>query len=489
MGNHILYDDGHFMRKLIVARAAILPFLALLTILVFFWARLEFGNAAGLVGAVLFTTLPIVLAFSSLVYTDIPTATMQYAALFAIRYWLEKPPNWHRSLLLGFAVSLAFLTKFTSILFLPWAALAMLACKWLTRKKSESNQLWGMKTWMPHLGIAGITAILMIALGYGFSFGHIREAMRLSTENMPSFQHFPAPLRSVARNLVISDPIVPLPSLLRGLSSVWVLKKSVPGSYLFEQRKTGGWWYFFPVGVMFKTPLPFLLLCLISVIPLWQSGRQGQWTKLTPAVSVLMIFVSTIPVGYKVGIRHVMIVFPLMAMLAGYGAIYLWRVQGKKQVYGRALLVFLLTWQLVSSLRAQKDFIAYFNELAGKEPAKILVLGCDLDCGQDLFRLSDELHARNVQHVTIALWTSAEMSQMNLPAFDTLEPFHPVTGWVAISQRAMRVGHAFHTAYPPEGFAWLNQYQPVKQVGQTILLYYIPEDHTGPSAVNSSTAH
>ena len=68
VGNHILYDDGHYIKKLLVARAVMLPFLALLTFLVFLWTRREFGTMAGLVSAALFTTLPIVLAFSSRLY-------------------------------------------------------------------------------------------------------------------------------------------------------------------------------------------------------------------------------------------------------------------------------------------------------------------------------------------------------------------------------------------------------------------------------------
>jgi hypothetical protein len=41
--------------------------------------------------ALLFTTLPIVLAFSGLAYTDLPTACMRFAALFAFATWLQKP--------------------------------------------------------------------------------------------------------------------------------------------------------------------------------------------------------------------------------------------------------------------------------------------------------------------------------------------------------------------------------------------------------------
>ena len=40
------------------------------------------------------------------------------------------------------------------------------------------------------------------------------------------------------------------------------------------------------------------------------------------------------------------------------------------------------------------------------------------------------------------------MSQMNLPAFETLPPSQEVTGWVAISLRSRRLGDVFHTSYP-----------------------------------------
>ncbi len=202
---------------------------------------------------------------------------------------------------------------------------------------------------------------------------------------------------------------------------------------------------------------------------------------MAPAVSALAILAATIPVSYKMAVRHAMIVFPLFAMLAGCGATYLWRLQGNRKPWGRTLLLILLTWQGISTIRAQPDFIAYFNELVGSDPAEVLVAGCDLDCGQDVFRLSEELRARHVAHATLAMWTSADMSSMNLPPFDTLQPFHPVTGWVAISERAMRMGDSFHVAYPPEAFAWLRRYTPVKRVGQSIRLYYIEDESSLPA--------
>lgn len=80
--------------------------------------------------------------------------------------------------------------------------------------------------------------------------------------------------------------------------------------------------------------------------------------------------------------------------------------------------------------------LAIFYLLAGKDPSEVLLTGCDLDCGQDLHRLADELRAQHISHVNIAIWSSAELSYMGLPEMEVLPPFQPVRGWVAISARA-----------------------------------------------------
>jgi hypothetical protein len=104
-----------------------------------------------------------------------------------------------------------------------------------------------------------------------------------------------------------------------------------------------------------------------------------------------------------------------------------------------------------------------------------MVAGCDMDCGQDIFRLAKELQSRKISHFSLAVWSSADMQRMSLPEFDVLHPFQPATGWVAISARSLRFGDVLHESYPPDAFAWIDKFKPVAYVGGTIRLYYIPE--------------
>ncbi len=487
VGNSVLYDDGRYVRNLSLARSAMLPFFALAVVLVFLWTRREFGELAGVMAALLFTTLPVVLAFSGLAYTDMVTACMQFAALFAFTAWLRKPSLW-LTLVLGVAVALAFLSKLTTLLFLPSAAVAIVLVRCLVDGRAgpprvEPSGVGPVDAapqikfdWLKKLGLAFAVAVVVVWAGYGFSVGGIREATRISLETMPSFQHFPKPLRNIARSMVLHDTLLPAPALFRGIAISWTLNQSAPPAYLFGQTKSGGWWYFFLVAVAVKTPLPFLMLCLVGLWVLLNNSRPVRWTALAPAAAVLAIFFITMFVKYNAGVRHVMVLFPLLSVIAGTGCAYLWQAQGKRRVWGRCALAVLLLWQCLSSLNAHPDYIAYFNELAGRNPSRVLVTGCDLDCGQDLFRLAEVLRERNISHPTIAIWSSADMSRTGLPAFSTPAPFQPVTGWFAISLRTLLRGDLFHDTYPAGAFSWLDKAHPVAKIGKSMLLYYIPPD-------------
>lgn len=469
VGNHILYDSGHYVRNLTLARIAMLPFFLMLSYLVYLWGRREFGNTAGLVGVAFLTTTPIVLALASVAYTDLVTAATQFAAFFAFTYWLRQPSK-RSTWLLGAALGFALMSKLTSLIFLPAGAAAIVACQWFGRNSAGSPATVGLQ-WKKLLGAVAIGTILLWG-SYGFSTGHIREEFNLSLTAMPSFQHFPAPAARFARSMVVNDWRIPAPAFFHGFAEAWVLSKTAAPTYMFGALRKNCW-YFFPVGVFFKSPLPLLILCGLGLLFMVRRHRELSWSAWAPAAAAGAIFLITLPVKYHAGMRHVLVLFPLFAMLGGSGATYLWTA-GRARRFAQAALIALLVWQGCETLRAQSDFIAYFNEFAGTDPSRVLVTGCDLDCGQDVFRLAQNLKARNVNSFNLAVWSSADMERMGLPQFGVLQPFRPVDGWVAVSARSIRLGEVLHETYPLGSLSWLEKYTPVAEVGHTISLYYIP---------------
>lgn len=248
VGNRILYDNGKYLRNLVLARVGMLPFLIAASIMIFLWCRREFGRAAGVLGVFFFTTTPIVLAFSSIAYTDLVAATTQFASLFAFSYWLERPGR-KATLLLGIAAGLAAMSKLTSFLFLPCAAAAIIACRWWFLRESFPILV---KTRWRAMTIALAIAVTVLWSGYGFSVGHLRDGTAISVEHMPTFNHFPAAIAGMVRTIVLRNPLIPAPAFWQGVAEAWVLNKTSPPAYLLGHIQSGGWWYFFFVGLVSK---------------------------------------------------------------------------------------------------------------------------------------------------------------------------------------------------------------------------------------------
>ena len=479
VGTRILYDGGHYFRNLFLARLGVLPSFIFLTILVFWWTHRIFGSIAAVAAVVLFTTTPSILAFAGLAYTDMTTACTQFAALFALAAWMQKP-SFGRTALLGLALGLALLSKMTTLLFLPACTIGILLCKWIVGEPpgplpDNSARVGAKPHWMSKLTIVAAIAVVVLWGGYRFSVGHVQESMGLTPQSMPSFQHFPGPVRNFARKAVMLDWEVPAPALIHGLSIAWIVNKMRLPSYMLGTTTNGGLWYFFFVALAVKAPLPLLALWAAGMASLGAAIRRKDWMPLAPAIALIRVLIAAIAVQYKEGVRHILVVFPLLAVVAGHGAAVLWRSTGIWRVWGRAAVVSLVVWQCASSIRAGRDFISYYNVLAGRDPSRIYLTGCDLDCGQDIYRLAEAVRRRNISTLNIAVWSSSDIYQMGLPKLELLQPYQPVTGWVAISIRSLQLAQAFHTSYPQDAFSWLQRYRPVEQVGRTIFLYYVPE--------------
>jgi hypothetical protein len=263
---------------------------------------------------------------------------------------------------------------------------------------------------------------------------------------------------------------VPAPQLLDGLWQVHNHVDAGHTAYLLGRHSFHGWWYFFPVALAVKTPLPILLLAALGVFAIWRAAssqkRRALWM---PAILTGVILLINLPTSLNIGVRYMLPFFPLLALTAGIGTVWLWR-------YRRAAAIVLLVWTAISSAAAHPDYLAYFNELGGRHPESILV-DSDLDWGQDMGRLATELQRRRIQYLHMACLYTGDDTRLGLPAWDSLEPYQPVTGWVAVSQTMLK-NYAWMVAQqrgrPDLAFAWLDRYQPIGRVGKSILLYYIP---------------
>jgi hypothetical protein len=458
-GNSILYAGGAYDRNLALARLGVLPFFLLAGLVVFAWSRRLGGAATAVCAVLLFTTLPPVLAHAGIATTDLAVTATIALALYWLTLWLDRPTR-ARSLLLGLAVGLAVLSKLSALLFLPAAALAVALSRQGEPRVAKASRAPSRAT---GLRLTFVALLLTVWAGYRFAVGSLvpRDAA-----SPPAGSAAPASLDRLAH-----AEIFPAPALFQGLGQLAAKNRAGHKSYLLGEVRNTGWWYFFPVALAVKTPLPFLLLAGAGLVAAWR-GASGveRRRRLEPGAIALAILLVCLPSRINIGVRHVLPMYPFLAIVAGIGAVELWRARRAGSI-GRALAVLLVSWQLFGSAMAHPDYLAWFNELAGSRPERILV-DSDLDDGQDLKRLADTLRARHIPAVSLAYAGSATVVEHGLPPVHWLEPHRPVSGWVAASLYSIKLGSLDRPGH--DDFAWLERYRPVALVGRSIRLYYIP---------------
>jgi dolichyl-phosphate-mannose-protein mannosyltransferase len=458
-GNAILNQRADQPRVLALARAGVLPFLLIAILVVFAWTRSLAGGVAGLLAVLAFTSLPPVLAHAGLATTDAAAMGTIALALYAALRWMEQP-SLARTIGVGVAVGLALLTKVSALIYLP-AALVMMLLAW----RSAGNAV------APYIGGAAVamaSALLVVWAGYRFSIGPIREG-RPAVASAPKHER-PAGLKQEVA-AVLRVPVFPAPGYARGVLDL--RRENRAGerkNYLLGKPILEGRWDFFPVAIGVKTPLPFLVLALVGAAALLVAARQRR-SALVPPLGAAAMLGAAMAANINIGVRHVLPVYPLLAVCAGVGILTFWnqRPRGRLRLAGPAAALALTGWLVADAALAHPDYLPWFNRLAGRHPERVL-LDSDLDWGQDLGRLADTLRARGVPHVWLAYHGKVDLSRQGLPPYTELPPDQRVTGWVAASLFRLALGSQGGRL---DAYAWLRRYHPVARVGHSILLYDI----------------
>jgi len=452
-GVAVLYQGGHTGRTLTLARLGTLPFFALASLVVYFWARRYFGNTVAVVATGLFTLLPAVLAHAGLATTDMALTACLGAAFLALLVWAEQP-SFRHSLLWGAATAMAVLSKFTALGFFPVAAMFALAAYLVTERPGWKRLAELARERAAPLAVAVLVGALVVWAGYLFSFGAV-------------------PGWSVR---------LPAPELFDGIRRAMRHNASEGGGYLFGQLSPTGWWYFFPAALAVKTPLAFLFLLGLGAWLTVGAGHARPWRvaigkgagqarPLLPWAFSLGILAPamTSPVNY--GLRHVLPVYMGFSIVAALAVVRLAKTGKWFGVAAGALVL----WMAVSGAIRHPDYLAYFNELAGAEPEKVLV-DSDLDWGQDtilLARRLRELGAKQASYIQMNLDSARLQAWPGMPPTRPINPIVPAEGWTAVGPTFWKVGQYGLDHRYPNINPWFESLKPVERVGSQ-LLYYVP---------------
>jgi hypothetical protein len=476
-GSAILQTGGTYEQNLTLARIGILPFFIIASLVVALWAKHCGGMATSLLSTLLFTTLPPILAHSGLATLDMACAAQVSAALFTLNLWLSKP-TLLRSCILGICISLAILSKFSALGFLLISGGLVVAIHIiiLLQEKSSKNIYFSkLKRFISASIIVLIFSALTIWSGYRFSLSPLVKAENRPYEKVDRVVGTEGLFHDMSY-FILENTFIPAPEFVQGIKDSLHRSKQGHLAYLLGNIRKEGWWYFYPIVLLVKTPLPFILLNIFGFVLIFKNIflPEEQLQLLVPAFASLGILSVGMMGSIDNGLRQLLSIYPLLAIVAGYGAFKLMSVNKRFKFVGLVFATILFSWQLISSFSAHTDYLAYFNELAGNHPEEIVV-DSDLDWGQDLKRLTKTLKKRGINELKIKYFNNEglDLARFDLPARQELKPYQREIGWIAISIFYLKLGTS---KVPYDQFSWLKEYQPVEQVGKSIWLYYIPKN-------------
>jgi 4-amino-4-deoxy-L-arabinose transferase-like glycosyltransferase len=471
-GVDILYSDGHYDLYLTLARLGTLPFLAALLLAVWLWARrLSASEGEALLAVLLLATVPPILGHAALATLDLAAAATVLLALYALQCWLENP-RWRNAVFFGLTAGLAVGSKFSAIPFLVLGFFVLAGAHWVLSRRGPPAPPGTLGT--RALGFALILVACAVPLFFAYD---------LRTSNATTLPYrFDLAVKLLLQEHGLSHQAgvllghLWLPFWLKGVIEGIVAIKAHNDtghlSFLLGQLRITGWWYFYLVALAAKTPLPLLATGPVGMALLAREGWQARdgW-RLAPALLFFTVLVfASLYSHINIGIRHVLVLYPFMALGGAHAVALAWASLRRMTVrplaiVGSAFLVGIVGWQVSSLWTAYPDYLPYFNE-AVAHPERVLV-DSDLDWGQDLRRLERRAAEMKIPKLNLAYRGTADLARERLPPFVVMPPWKQVTGWVAIS--------ALAKVHDPKGYAWLDEYKPVEEVGKTIELYYIPQ--------------
>jgi hypothetical protein len=259
------------------------------------------------------------------------------------------------------------------------------------------------------------------------------------------------------------------------------VKAQQRGTFLAGKFSREGWWYYFPVAFLIKTPVAMILLSVAGAALCAARPKTFLDNELFAVLPVVAFLAAAMTTKLNIGLRHILPVYPFALLLAGKAAAEC--LGGKRKTLWAALAVLCLL-QLVEFARIRPDYLAFFNQFVGGpgNGHKYLV-DSNLDWGQDLKPLKNWMDRNNVTHINLSYFGTADPAYYGIKCTHLPgAPFYVndlierprLPGFVAVSVTNLRgvyfedAGRAF---YRP-----LLERKPDAVIGYSIHLYRVERE-------------
>jgi hypothetical protein len=270
---------------------------------------------------------------------------------------------------------------------------------------------------------------------------------------------------------------IPAPAYVASWQNVLQHVERGHKAFFLGELSGEGWWSYFPVTFLIKTPLVTLILLFTGLIVI--ISRRDLWrTAVFLILPVGALFAAAMTSRLNIGYRHILPILPFVIVLASTAVLFF-----RRWAITRFLLVAALAWYVVAALRQQPHFLAYFNELVGGTKQGYRYLGdSNLDWGQDLKKLADLIDQEGGDWI-VSFAGAAEPGYYGIEGGQLVDhesgklpfsPANPQPGRYAIS-----ANHWQGILEDADTFDWFRRQDAVKNLGGSILIFDVQEQAAG----------
>lgn len=415
LAKQFFYDLGNNADLLLFWGRLPVMFLSLLLgWLIYAWAKKIAGYQAGLFALVLYIFDANILAHSRYITTDIAVSLAFVSSLYFLFKYFDRPSNKN---LFIFAIIFAFsqVVKFSTILLWP----IVIIFSFFSKLKAKQ-----------FLKLALAIFLLTPLVIFTIYFGH------------------PA-------------------TYLKGITDLADHEKGGHYSYLLGQYNDIGFWYYFPVAFLAKTPITTILLLIMAFFLFIFNYKKLRSFNKIPLVYKLLIF---FPIFYfiisminriNIGIRHLLPIYPFIFIFC---AVIIFNPHFKNKII-KIISGCLMIFFVIESLIIYPNYLPYFSLLiGGSSNGYKYLLDSNLDWGQDLKKLKSYLDKNNItEPIHLAYFGKSSPRYYNINYQDMNENIKD--GWIAMSIQ--------HILWPDSRYKWLLNEKPRAIIGGSIYLYYL----------------
>jgi hypothetical protein len=244
-------------------------------------------------------------------------------------------------------------------------------------------------------------------------------------------------------------------------------KAKVRAGFLAGEYSTKGWWYYFPIAFLIKTPL---VVTALLVLGIGVCIRRWRYDRLFAIVPIAVFLGTAMMANINIGLRHVLTIYPFVLLLAGV-ALGRWR-------WARHIAPFVAALELAL---VYPHCLAAFNLIVGgpSQGHKYLV-DSNLDWGQDLKGLKQWMDRRGVTTINLSYFGTADPAYYGIrctylsggPFYAESQVSAPqLPGYVAVSVTNLR--GVYFNEETRRYYDRLLERKPVATIGHSIHVYWI----------------